>query len=83
MRACELREKFASLSDYNYDFAALWSAQERSTELNSIDGGKSCWCTHVCFIHDSMRNLWKLQGKSEPYRTSGGIAETIGVLPRF
>src|SRR5437667_2296195 len=56
VRACELREKFASLSDYNYDFAALWSAQERSTELNSIDGGKSCWCTHVCFIHDSMRH---------------------------
>ena len=21
-----------------------------------IDGGKACWCTHVCFIHDSMRH---------------------------
>ena len=28
----------------------------RAGELAEIDGGKSCWCTHVCFIHDSMRH---------------------------
>jgi len=56
VRACELREKFSSLQTYDYDFGALWSAQERQVELKAIDGGKSCWCTHVCFIHDSMRH---------------------------
>lgn len=56
IRACELREKFATLADFDYDFAALWSARERQAELAVIDGGKSCWCTHVCFIHDSMRH---------------------------
>jgi MoaA/NifB/PqqE/SkfB family radical SAM enzyme len=56
VRACELREKFASLQDYDYDFAALWSANERQLELSAIAGGQSCWCTHVCFIHDSMRH---------------------------
>jgi MoaA/NifB/PqqE/SkfB family radical SAM enzyme len=56
VRACELREKFATLADYDYDFGALWAAQERQVELNAIDGGKACWCTHVCFIHDSMRH---------------------------
>jgi MoaA/NifB/PqqE/SkfB family radical SAM enzyme len=56
VRACELREKFATLSDYNYDFGKLWSAQERQAELSQIDGGRTCWCTHVCFIHDSMRH---------------------------
>ena len=56
VRACELREKFGTLADYDYDFAALWAAQGRETELNAIDGGKACWCTHVCFIHDSMRH---------------------------
>src|SRR6185369_6885757 len=56
VRACELREKFATLADFDYDFGALWDAQSRSTELAKIDGGKSCWCTHVCFIHDSMRH---------------------------
>jgi len=56
VRACELREKFATLADYDYDFAALWAAHERRVELDAIDGGKACWCTHVCFIHDSMRH---------------------------
>ncbi len=27
VRACELREKFASLADFDYDFGALWAAQ--------------------------------------------------------
>jgi MoaA/NifB/PqqE/SkfB family radical SAM enzyme len=56
VRACELREKFATLSDYDYDFGALWAAHERQLELQAIDGGRACWCTHVCFIHDSMRH---------------------------
>lgn len=56
VRACELREKFATLSDYDFDFNALWNAHERQSELKAIDGGKACWCTHVCFIHDSMRH---------------------------
>ncbi|MGB9178442.1 MAG: radical SAM protein [Pyrinomonadaceae bacterium] len=56
VRACELREKFATLADFDYDFGALWSAQERETELDAIDGGRACWCTHVCFIHDSLRH---------------------------
>jgi Fe-coproporphyrin III synthase len=56
VRACELREKFATLAAYDYDFGALWEAHERKVELEAIDGGKACWCTHVCFIHDSMRH---------------------------
>jgi MoaA/NifB/PqqE/SkfB family radical SAM enzyme len=56
VRACELRDKFASLSDYDFDFAALWESQSRRAELEQIDGGRACWCTHVCFIHDSMRH---------------------------
>jgi MoaA/NifB/PqqE/SkfB family radical SAM enzyme len=59
VRACELREKFGTLADYEYDFGALWAAQERQTELNAIDGGQACWCTHVCFIHDSLRHSRK------------------------
>lgn len=61
VRACELREKFASLADFDFDFNALWAAHERQTELTAIDGGKACWCTHVCFIHDSMRHSRRAQ----------------------
>ncbi len=56
VRACELREKFANLAEYDYDFAALWAGVSRREELAAIDGGKACWCTHVCFIHDSLRH---------------------------
>jgi Fe-coproporphyrin III synthase len=56
VRACELREHFATLADYDYDFNALWSDRARAEELKAIDGGRACWCTHVCFIHDSLRH---------------------------
>ena len=56
VRACELREKFATLADFDFDFGELWKANGRAAELEAIDGGKACWCTHVCFIHDSMRH---------------------------
>ncbi|MDT4954829.1 MAG: Fe-coproporphyrin synthase [Acidobacteriota bacterium] len=56
VRACELREKFATLANYDYDFGALWATRARQQELGAIDEGRACWCTHVCFIHDSMRH---------------------------
>ena len=56
VRACELREQFATLADYDYDFRRLWAAEERRQELGAIDEGRACWCTHVCFIHDSLRH---------------------------
>jgi MoaA/NifB/PqqE/SkfB family radical SAM enzyme len=59
VRACELREKFASLRDFDFDFSKLWAANEREAELKAIDAGKACWCTHVCFIHDSLRHSRK------------------------
>lgn len=61
VRACELRERFATLANFDYDFGALWAANERQAELAAIDGGKTCWCTHVCFIHDSMRHSRRAQ----------------------
>ena len=61
VRACELLEKFASLRDFDYDFSALWNAESRQAELEKIDEGRACWCTHVCFIHDSLRHSRKAQ----------------------
>ncbi|HYN85225.1 MAG TPA: radical SAM protein [Pyrinomonadaceae bacterium] len=73
VRACELRESFASLADYDYDFGNLWEAEGRRAELKGIDGGSSCWCTHVCFIHDSMRHSRRalLAGLPKNYLTRG------------
>lgn len=59
VRACELLDKFASLKDFEYDFSKLWNNNERQEELAKIDGGKACWCTHVCFIHNSLQHSQK------------------------
>ncbi len=59
VRACELLDKFASLRDFNYDFSKLWNDRSREVELDRIDGGKACWCTHVCFIHSSLQHSRK------------------------
>ena len=58
VRACELRGKLANLRDYDCDFRRFWDAQTRRDELDSIVRDQ-CWCTHVCFIHDSLRHSKK------------------------
>jgi len=55
VRACELRGKLANLRDYDCDFGKFWQAQQRQEELGAIVQDQ-CWCTHVCFIHDSLRH---------------------------
>jgi MoaA/NifB/PqqE/SkfB family radical SAM enzyme len=58
VRACELRGKLSNLRDFGCDFQKFWETQTRRDELDAIvrDG---CWCTHVCFIHDSLRHSSK------------------------
>jgi MoaA/NifB/PqqE/SkfB family radical SAM enzyme len=54
VRACELRGKLANLRDFGCDFSKFWEIQTRHDELEFI-ARDQCWCTHVCFIHDSLR----------------------------
>ena len=53
VRACELRGSIGSLRDHGCNFQALWNSKVRDEEVKSIAKDK-CFCTHVCFIHDSM-----------------------------
>jgi MoaA/NifB/PqqE/SkfB family radical SAM enzyme len=55
VRACELRDKLGNLRDFACDFRKFWETQTRSDELDAIVRDQ-CWCTHVCFIHDSLRH---------------------------
>jgi Fe-coproporphyrin III synthase len=55
VRACELRTKLANLRDFDCDFEKFWEAQARKDESGLIVRDQ-CWCTHVCFIHDSLRH---------------------------
>lgn len=55
VRACELRAKLGSLRDFDCDFGRFWTTTARKEEPESIVRDQ-CWCTHVCFIHDSLRH---------------------------
>ena len=59
VRACELRKPLGNLRDFDCDFSAFWESQARRNEPGQIarDG---CWCTHVCFSHDSLRHSKKV-----------------------
>jgi len=58
VRACELRGRLANLRDFDCDFERFWNTEVRRRELDSIVTDQ-CWCTHVCFIHDSLRHSKK------------------------
>lgn len=59
VRACELRGRLANLRDFGCDFQRFWETQTRKGELESIVRDQ-CWCTHICFIHDSLRHSPKV-----------------------
>jgi hypothetical protein len=49
-----MRAPVADLRKNDMDFKVFWESEARTRETQCIakDG---CWCTHVCFIHDSLR----------------------------
>ncbi|MGH9405147.1 MAG: radical SAM protein [Terriglobia bacterium] len=58
VRACELRGNLAKLRDFGCDFGKFWESEARRNEPDAIHRDQ-CWCTHVCFIHDSLRHSRK------------------------
>jgi MoaA/NifB/PqqE/SkfB family radical SAM enzyme len=64
VRACELRKPVGDLRKNDMNFKVFWESEARSRETRQI-GCDGCWCTHVCFIHDSLRYspramLWEI-----------------------
>jgi hypothetical protein len=46
------------------DFKKFWDSVERKREIRQV-GLDQCFCTHICFMYDSMRHskrvmLWEL-----------------------
>lgn len=54
IRSCELRERLGNLRDYDCDWSRFWDSRERREEIAAIERD-GCWCTHVCFIHASLK----------------------------
>lgn len=65
IRACELRERLGNLRNYDCDWSQFWDSTARNKEIEAIprDG---CWCTHVCFIHASLKDSHKAKWVDVP-----------------
>jgi len=64
VRVCELRKPIGNLRKYGMDFQRFWESDERMREVWQVKADE-CFCTHVCFMYDSMRHskrvmLWEL-----------------------
>jgi MoaA/NifB/PqqE/SkfB family radical SAM enzyme len=64
VRVCELRKPIGNLRKHGMDFQRFWNSTERRLEVKQV-GLDKCFCTHICFMYDSMRHskrvmLWEL-----------------------
>jgi len=64
VRVCELRKPIGNLRKYDMDFREFWQSNERRREVELVKVDQ-CFCTHICFMYDSMRHskramLWEL-----------------------
>ena len=80
IRACELRGRLVNLRDFGCDFGKFWETENRKHELGSIVQDQ-CWCTHVCFIHDSLRHSAKTMLYDIPLAYLAGQRESRAVRP--
>jgi len=64
VRVCELRKPIGNLRKYGMNFEKFWKSTERKAEVHQVKLDQ-CFCTHICFMYDSMRHskrvmLWEL-----------------------
>ncbi len=67
VRACELRGRVANLRDVGGDFGAIYPSVAMKREVKQIVEDQ-CWCTHVCFIHDSAQTSRRVRLYEIPLR---------------
>ena len=68
VRVCELRKPIGNLRRYEMDFEKFWDSVARRNEVEQVRLDQ-CFCTHICFMYDSMRHskrvmLWELPTRS-------------------
>jgi len=64
VRVCELRKPIGNLRNYGMNFEKFWESMDRQREVRQVKADQ-CFCTHICFMYDSMRHskrvmLWEL-----------------------
>ena len=55
LAACELRGRITNVKAHDYNVVAAMTAPLFQAEVAAIDGGRTCFCTHGCFIPPAIR----------------------------
>ena len=53
-RACEIRPAIGKLQDFNFNMTEALNSDQMKKEVWNITEA-NCWCTHSCWIQDSMK----------------------------
>jgi MoaA/NifB/PqqE/SkfB family radical SAM enzyme len=53
-RSCEIRQPLGRLQDYDFDLSAALHSEAMQEEVKAIPRA-NCWCTHSCWISDSLK----------------------------
>ena len=53
-RACEIRPAIGKLQDFNFNMTEALHSDQMKKEVWDITEA-NCWCTHSCWIQDSMK----------------------------
>ncbi len=53
-RACEIRPAIGQLQDFNFDLSSALHSEAMQKEVKAIPEAH-CWCTHSCWITDSLK----------------------------
>ncbi|MDA2913946.1 radical SAM protein [Acidobacteriia bacterium AH_259_A11_L15] len=53
-RACEIRPAIGQLQDFNFDLSSALHSEAMQKEVKAIPEAH-CWCTHSCWISDSLK----------------------------
>jgi Iron-sulfur cluster-binding domain len=90
VRVCELRKPIGNLRKNGMDFQKFWKSAEREMEVRQVKLDQ-CFCTHICFMYESMRHskrvmLWELPIRSVKQALTAllfkhGTVKTKPVIP--
>ncbi len=66
-RACEMRGALGRAQDFDCNLTQMLGSPHMKAEVEAIPKA-NCWCTHSCFIHDSMKFSPRVLLFSLPWR---------------
>ena len=77
-RACEMRGSLGRVQEFDCNLTQVLASPQMKAEVEEIPRA-NCWCTHSCFLHDSMKFAPRVLLFSLPWRY---LKARLGRLPQ-